>query len=1817
MVGSAVDLEISTGPVLISVPDVVGLAQADAEAAILAAGLSVGVVTNASSDTVPVGNVISQNPSGGSNVTAGSAVDLVVSTGPDLVSVPDVVGLAQADAESAITAAGLTVGLVSTANSDTVPVGNVISQSPVAGTSITTGSAVDLVISDGPAFSVDITPPVVTITVDPPIVDPGNPVLITVQGSDNVGVVALHLEVNNVPIVLDASGQALFTPAVEGLFTAVGAAEDAEGLIDQDITVFTARSSNDNGAPTVSITSPGDDSIIESVIDIIGTAYDLDLAYYELQIAPRGSDQFTAFFQGTSSVSNDILGEFNPLRYPSGFYDFRVCGKDTWGNEACTKSMVYQISSLKERAGSVRLAFLDGNAEVAGFPLVVRRIYDSRDKNPSDFGIGWKLDTDEIKLVANRVMGKDWQQISSGGFFPTYSLLATKDHRVSVTLPNGEEHRFRMRPVPQSQPLIPIQYLTGVGFDNISGTGATLSANFGPDFVIPSGVGPTEFFDVSLDLYNPTEYILTLRDGTRLSFSNSFGSNLDYALNQIRDVNDNTVLFGPNGITHSSGVSVSFTRDSMGRIVTLTNPDGGVRTYTYDANNDLVTTTDYSGNETRYLYDDKHNLMQVIDPRGNIPGTLIYDVEGRVVGLIDVDGNRVDIKHDDINNQEIITDRFGNTTVMTYDDTGNLVMKVDALGNVSKYTYDVSGNMTSITDPLGNTQSFTYNANGDLVTYSDQVGKVTMQMYNAAGELTSITDPLGRLTSFEYDTANNQTAIVLPNGGRIEKQYDVNGNMIQYSNPVGAKMSLQRDFRGLISGYIYPTGQAGAITTRSDGQLAAEEFVANGQTVRYDYSYDANGNITNVVLPGGKSSTLLWDETGLPIQATDTKGNIQQTIFDVNGNPKSYIDYNGGKTQIERDIENRVIGLIGPGGQYTQRTLDALGRPIRVTLPTGVELSLTYDAAGHVLSQGRTGEGPITFTYDPRGLVTNASFSDGGITSYEYDAVGQVIAVVDQLGLRTEFDYDALGNISETRLPDGNKVLSEYDLAGQLTAIEDERRARFELTYNLAGQVSTATDTAGGITTYTYDDLGLLAGAQTPGGNSWQFTYDGIGNKLSTTYPWGGTESIMRDAVGLITQISDATGVKTILQYDAMGRLTGRTLEGGVPETRTYNINNDLVTVIDATGTTSYSYDDAGRVIRITESDGTYVDYGYDGSGRLLSLSTAAGTTNYSYDSEGRMTGVSDSQLGNTVYTYDLAGRLVESELPDGSITSYTRNSRGLATHVRTVTADSVTVLRDQEFSYDEAGNPIQIHEADRQVDYTYDTAGRIETEARIGPDSDTLIYAYDSDWNLHQMGARNLAYDGNMRLMNDGMFTSYVYDEAGRPITRSNKSITEKFTYDSLGRLVRLDRTGSLPAVVELTYNHASLLSQIVADGHARTLLWDVTQPIPMLLEERDDAGSLIRRYIHGVGPIGIFDGVANTLHFDETIGSVRLVTSAAGSVVSEYAYSAYGESTVGNGDYTSPLQFAGEYFVPELGLYYNQARFYDAVAGRFLTPDFLEPNEQIPATFNPYLYAGANPVRFNDPTGNFSIAQISVAVSIVNILVSIALPHFPQPVLLVAKALGLTQADKVVGASVAFAASIPRTPIAGGLQFDLLWGPTKKLLAIWAFIGGDIGTVRADPRTGKINFGFWAGAIYGNANSDPGDPRPGVYVMFSGTMARVLGNFAFNGRDANAVKVAPKWNRGGAAIQFEVVGVDRSGQAGSSFFQAFTLYGSAFNPLQSELDKIKFAARGQFKFPGTGRVKGRTAWGAGISIALLFPLIWFAWTGNGLRPEVRSYFF
>ena len=148
--GSPVNLVISSGPQIRPCPTWRRLSQDAATAAITEAKLMVGTITQQISNTVSAGSVISQDPASGNSVAEDSPVNLVISSGPQMVALPNVEGLTQDAATTAITGAKLMVGPVTQQTSNTVATGKVISQDPASGNSVAEGSPVNLLISSGP-----------------------------------------------------------------------------------------------------------------------------------------------------------------------------------------------------------------------------------------------------------------------------------------------------------------------------------------------------------------------------------------------------------------------------------------------------------------------------------------------------------------------------------------------------------------------------------------------------------------------------------------------------------------------------------------------------------------------------------------------------------------------------------------------------------------------------------------------------------------------------------------------------------------------------------------------------------------------------------------------------------------------------------------------------------------------------------------------------------------------------------------------------------------------------------------------------------------------------------------------------------------------------------------------------------------------------------------------------------------------------------------------------------------------------------------------------------------------------------------------------------------------------------------------------------------------------------------------------------------------------------------------------------------------------------------------------------------------------------
>ncbi|MEL7297850.1 MAG: PASTA domain-containing protein, partial [Pseudomonadota bacterium] len=148
---TTINLVISSGTASVVVPETAGSNEAAAETAIINAGLTVAAVLSEPNLNIRAGEVVRTIPAAGNSLARGSGVTLVLSTGPADVSVPDVLNLMEAQAVIDITDATLQVGTITGEASDIVPFGSIIEQTPVGGAMVSANTAVNLVVSLGPA----------------------------------------------------------------------------------------------------------------------------------------------------------------------------------------------------------------------------------------------------------------------------------------------------------------------------------------------------------------------------------------------------------------------------------------------------------------------------------------------------------------------------------------------------------------------------------------------------------------------------------------------------------------------------------------------------------------------------------------------------------------------------------------------------------------------------------------------------------------------------------------------------------------------------------------------------------------------------------------------------------------------------------------------------------------------------------------------------------------------------------------------------------------------------------------------------------------------------------------------------------------------------------------------------------------------------------------------------------------------------------------------------------------------------------------------------------------------------------------------------------------------------------------------------------------------------------------------------------------------------------------------------------------------------------------------------------------------------------
>jgi RHS repeat-associated protein len=207
---------------------------------------------------------------------------------------------------------------------------------------------------------------------------------------------------------------------------------------------------------------------------------------------------------------------------------------------------------------------------------------------------------------------------------------------------------------------------------------------------------------------------------------------------------------------------------------------------------------------------------------------------------------------------------------------------------------------------------------------------------------------------------------------------------------------------------------------------------------------------------------------------------------------------------------------------------------------------------------------------------------------------------------------------------------------------------------------------------------------------------------------------------------------------------------------------------------------------------------------------------------------------------------------------------------------------------------------------------------------------------------------------------TSYGYDAAGNMTSRTIGGTSYTLVYDQENRLY----TVSGGATATFLY-----------DGDAKRVKGTVGTTTTYYVGDyyERDAGGMVKQY-YSIGGVRVAMKENTILRYllSDHLGSTALNVSQALVKDSEVRYYAFGSDRFTSGTMPTTYRYTGQRAEQGIGLYYYNARWYDAVLGRFAQADTIVPQPGNPQSLNRYSYVLNNPLRFLDPTGLFTEDQL-----------------------------------------------------------------------------------------------------------------------------------------------------------------------------------------------------------------------------------------------------
>lgn len=1078
-------------------------------------------------------------------------------------------------------------------------------------------------------------------------------------------------------------------------------------------------------------------------------------------------------------------------------------------------------------------------------------------------------------------------------------------------------------------------------------------------------------------------------------------------------------------IVASDGRRVVYDYDDADRLLAVSGPSG-VRRYVWGVESGLIEQVVDGDGVTLLVngYDDQGRVAwqrspfgrtsrysylpggvtEVADTDGERSNTWIADPQGRLIGVIDSEGNRQSYAWDPFGGMVAATDRAGRRTVREYDDRGRLIRHLTPDGADLQYGYDdsdrviavvagsadgstpdsVTGyeyeggqrNPSAVIDPEGGRTLMAWER-GVLSQLTDPTGVVLRFGYDAHGDLISTTNADGDVARLERDDAGRLVAAVTPSGHRTTYSYDDTGRLVARQDADGGVWRFEHTAAGRLSAQIAPDGGRTAFEYGAEGVESRIVDPLGRVTTR---KVDDLGNLAELRLPDGSTWSYTHDALSRLVTTVDPTGGVWQNRYDTDGTRTAAFDPTGVANGVALDVADKAV-TFDDGLLATTVRLDALGRPRDVASDGEDPLTCVYDLCGRVV-EILDGEGALTairrdaagrpvevtdptgattrYVYDACGRLAEVIGADGGVTTREYDADSLLVRQTLPNGDAAWAKYDACGRLVQVHQPGSGTATYTFDKTGRVTSAVDSWWGSRRFAYDVAGQLTSVTNGLGAVTRFEYDDNGRLVRTIDPTGGVTSQSWDGMDRLVSTTDALGRTTTAGYDAAGRPLWQQDAAGHRLSFTYDASGRVVTTSADGRVIGANAYDPARRRVTIDDRTGEVPVSHlkewDRQGRLTRHLRSSGADTPRGlawsYDRAGRRTSMVDAFGrTTRYRYDAAGRLEQVEHPVLGTVVLTHDAAGQLTAAVTtePSGGITrhSWTWADGMITAHTTAGTGGGSTT----EIDRDEDGRIRSITRDGAVTRYGYDLAEQLTEVVSEGV---SQSWAFDPGgrvaWQARDGVRESYAYDRSGQLVEvqhgDGTSTAHQYDPSGARIrTVEPDGATLEYEWRTTGWLSRMTLTGQDGSIVA-TELRVDALGQLAQAG-SNALWWDSASAIPALVGVGETP-------VLTIGPVTGVGGRWQSAGWRDTRRDTMnpwLVDSVA-PLPDGFGLTANGTLALDRPGGLAPLEWLG-------------ARPYDPSTYAFLATDPVPPVIGAGWAANPYSYAGNNPLAFSDPTG------------------------------------------------------------------------------------------------------------------------------------------------------------------------------------------------------------------------------------------------------------